>query len=75
MPKKTSKVGVTVEKVIPVKGSKPKQTMFVSGPVQIPAEFSFTKDEFIQRFKGQKLGGKDINKLYTDYAEWCKKNK
>ncbi|HPH45496.1 MAG TPA: hypothetical protein PKU83_00720 [Chryseolinea sp.] len=63
---------VSVEKVTPVK--KPKETMFVSGNVQIPVEFSFTKEEFVNRFRGQKLS-KDINKLYDEYAAWHVKNK
>lgn len=63
---------VSVEKVTPVK--KPKELMFVSGNVQIPVEFYFTKEEFVERFRGQKLG-KDINKLYDEYAAWHAKNK
>lgn len=64
---------VSVEKVSP-SGKKPKELMFVSGPVVIPVEFSFTKEEFVNRFRGQKVG-KDINKLYDEYAAWHAKNK
>jgi hypothetical protein len=64
---------VSVEKVSP-SGKKPKELMFVSGNIQIPVEFSFTKEEFVNRFRGQKLS-KDINKLYDEYAAWHVKNK
>lgn len=54
---------------------KPKETMFVSGPIQIPAEFDFSNEEdFMARFKGQKTG-KDVRLVYADYIEWRKKNK
>lgn len=73
MAKTTSTKGVSVEKVDPA--SKPKETMFISGPIQIPSSFSFTKDEFFKRFKGQKTGNKDLRTIYNEYAEWFKKNK
>lgn len=72
MAKGTSKKSVSVEKVDAA--NKPKETMFRSGPIAIPAEFSFTREEFMERFRGQKTG-KSIDKVYDEYVDWCKKNK
>lgn len=77
MAKNSGKTSVEVTTVQPKKGDseKPKAAMFISGPLQIPSSFSFTKEEFIKKFAGKKLGGKDINDVYEDYQAWCKKNK